>query len=130
MSTHKHIDLLGVTAIVLCLLLTAVLLNGEAFGIQAAARMMGYENRLFDTSEVHTVDIVMEDWEEFLEVCENEEYSACSVVIDGEAYKNVGLRAKGNTSLSSVSSMGSDRYSFKIEFDHYDSTKSYYGLDS
>lgn len=129
MSTHKHIDLLGVTAIVLCLLLTAVLLNGEAFGIQAA-RMMGYENRLFDTSEVHTVDIVMEDWEEFLETCENEEYSACSVVIDGEAYKNVGLRAKGNTSLSSVSSMGSDRYSFKIEFDHYDSTKSYYGLDS
>ena len=67
--------------------------------------MMGYENRLFDTSEVHTVDIVMEDWEEFLEVCENEEYSACSVVIDGEAYKNVGLRAKGNTSLSSVSSL-------------------------
>lgn len=130
MSTHKHIDLLGVTAIVLCLLLTAVFLNGEAFGIQAAARMMGYENRLFDTSEVHTVDIVMEDWEEFLETCENEEYSACSVVIDGEAYKNVGLRAKGNTSLSSVSSMGSDRYSFKIEFDHYDSTKSYYGLDS
>ena len=52
-------------------------LNGEAFGIQAAARMMGYENRLFDTSEVHTVDIVMEDWEEFLETCENEEYSAC-----------------------------------------------------
>lgn len=129
MSTHKHIDLLGVTAIVLCFLLTAVLLNGEVFGIQAAARMMGYENRLFDTSEVHTIDIVMEDWEEFLETCENEEYSACSVVIDGEAYKNVGLRAKGNTSLSSVSSMGSDRYSFKIEFDHYDSTKSYYGLD-
>ena len=57
MSTHKHIDLLGVTAIVLCLLLTAVLLNGEVFGIQAAARMMGYENRLFDTSEVQTIDI-------------------------------------------------------------------------
>ena len=129
MSTHKHIDLLGFTAIVLCLLLTVAFLNGEALGIRAADRTMGYETRLFDTSAVHTVDIVMEDWEEFLETCENEEYAACSVVIDGEAYKNVGLRAKGNTSLSSVSSMGSDRYSFKIEFDHYDSTKSYYGLD-
>ena len=51
------------------------------------------------------------------------------MAVDGEAYKNVGIRAKGNTSLSSVSSMNSDRYSFKIEFDQYDSTKSYYGLD-
>ena len=50
-------------------------------------------------------------------------------MIDGEAYKNVGIRAKGNTSLSTVASLGSERYSFKIEFDHYDSTKSYYGLD-
>ena len=66
MSTHKHIDLLGFTAIVLCLLLTVAFLNGEALGIRAADRTMGYETRLFDTSAVHTVDIVMEDWEEFL----------------------------------------------------------------
>ena len=36
---------------------------------------------------------------------------------------------KGNTSLSSVSQMNSDRYSFKVEFDQYDNSKSYYGLD-
>lgn len=28
-----------------------------------------------------------------------------------------------------MSSYGNNRYSFKIEFDHYDSTKSYHGLD-
>ena len=39
------------------------------------------------------------------------------------------IRGKGNTSLSTVSSMGSQRYSFKIEFDHYDSGKTYKGLD-
>ncbi len=49
--------------------------------------------------------------------------SACAVVIDGESYKNVAIRAKGNTSLSSVRQFGSQRYSFKIEFDHYDSGK-------
>lgn len=58
-----------------------------------------------------------------------EEYSACSVVIDGESYKNVGIRGKGNISLSSVAAMGSSRYSFKTEFDKYDGTKSYHGLD-
>ncbi len=90
---------------------------------------MGYETRLFDNTRVHTVDIVMDDWDELIANATNEEYYAASVVIDGEAYKNVGIRAKGNTSLSTVASMDSERYSFKIEFDHYDSSKNYHGLD-
>ena len=129
MSASKHFD--KICCIVLCftLVITLLFLNAESFGVSAASRTMGYENRLFDTSKVHTIDIVMDDWEGFLETCTNEEYSVCSVIIDGEAYKNVGIRAKGNTSLSSVASYGNDRYSFKIEFDQYDNTKSYYGLD-
>lgn len=129
MSTHKHVDIICIAAVIVSLLVTIVFLNGKKLGIQSADQEMGYETRLFDTGKVHTIDIVMDDWDGFLETCENEEYAACSVVIDGEAYQNVGLRAKGNTSLRSVSSMGSDRYSFKIEFDQYDDTKSYYGLD-
>ena len=129
MSTHKWIDRICVAAVILALLLTAAFVNGEALGIGVLPSALGYEERLFDTSRVHTIDIVMDDWDSFIETCENEEYALCSVVIDGESYPNVGLRAKGNTSLSSVSSMGSQRYSFKLEFDQYDSTKSYYGLD-
>ena len=129
MSTHKWIDKICVAAVVLSLLICFLFMNGEALGVQAASRVMGYESRLFDAEKVHTIDIVMDDWDSFIAGCESEEYSACSVIIDGEAYKNVGIRAKGNTSLSSVSSMNSQRYSFKIEFDQYDSTKSYYGLD-
>lgn len=34
-----------------------------------------------------------------------------------------------NTSLTTVESYGSDRYSFKIEFDYYDDAINYYGLD-
>ena len=90
---------------------------------------MGYEDRLFDTSHVHTVDIVMDGWEDFLATCENEEYSPCTAVIDGESFQSVGLRAKGNTSLSTVSALGSDRYSFKLEFDHYEAGKTCHGLD-
>ena len=71
----------------------------------------------------------MDDWDAFIEGCEDEEYEPCAVVIDGESYKNVAIRAKGNTSLSSVRQLGSQRYSFKIEFDHYDSGKTYHGLD-
>lgn len=129
MSTHKHFDKICCVVLAVTLLLTVLFMNAESFGVQKASTVMGYENKLFDTSAVHTIDIIMEDWEEFTANCKSEEYYACSVVIDNEAYKNVAIRGKGNTSLTQVASYGNDRYSFKIEFDHYDSTNTYYGLD-
>lgn len=39
------------------------------------------------------------------------------------------IRGKGNTSLTQVEQYGNSRYSFKVEFDHYDNALSYYGLD-
>lgn len=129
MSTHRYIDRICWAALALVLAATALLMNGGALGLQSVRTGLGYESRLFDSTRVHTIDIVMDNWEEFLETCENEEYAACALVIDGEACRNAGIRAKGNTSLSSVAAYGNDRYSFKVEFDHYDSAGSYYGLD-
>lgn len=129
MSTHKYFDKICCVILALTLVLTILFMNAESLGIQKASSAPGYETRLFDTSKVHTVNIVMDDWDEFIESCTDEEYAQCSVIIDNEAYKNVAIRAKGNTSLSNVQSYGNDRYSFKIEFDHYDGTNTYYGLD-
>ena len=129
MSTHKHIDRICVAVTLLALLITVAFMNGEALGLSASARSPAYESTLFDTSRVHTVDIVIDDWDAFLKTATSEEYTACSVVIDNEAVKNVAIRGKGNTSLSTVASMDSERYSFKIEFDHYETGKTYKGLD-
>ncbi|MGN0636445.1 MAG: CotH kinase family protein [Acutalibacteraceae bacterium] len=129
MSTHKWIDRICILAVVLALVITVAFMNGESLGIQSATRAMAYESKIFDTSRVHTLDIVIDDWDEFIDGCEDEEYVPCTVVIDNESFKNVGIRAKGNTSLRNVSSMDSSRYSFKIEFDHYTDGKTYHGLD-
>ncbi|MCI8966712.1 MAG: spore coat protein CotH [Lachnospiraceae bacterium] len=129
MSGSKHFDKIAWTATILILGITILFMNGGDLGLQAMAHTMGYETRLFDNTKVHTVDIVMDDWDEFIANATSEEYAAAAVVIDGEVYKNVGIRAKGNTSLSTVASLGSERYSFKIEFDHYDSSITYHGLD-
>ena len=129
MSTHKHIDRICVVITLFSLLLTALFMNGKALGLSASARSMGYEGTLFDTSRVHTIDIVIDDWDAFLETATSEEYATCSVVIDNNAVKNVAIRGKGNTSLSTVATMGSERYSFKLEFDHYETGKTYKGLD-
>ncbi len=129
MSANKHIDKICISAVAISLVITIIFMSSSALGVTASAKQMKYESTLFDNSYVHQIDIVMNDWDGFIENCENEEYSACTVVIDGNKYGNTAIRAKGNTSLSSVRTMGSQRYSFKLEFDHYENGKSMDGLD-
>ena len=129
MSANKKIDRICISIVAVTIVIAILFCCGKAFGIETNARVLGYENRIFDNSKVHSFDIVIDDWDSFIATCESETYSVCTVIIDGESVKNVGIRGKGNTSLSSVKSMNSSRYSFKIEFDQYDSTKSYHGLD-
>ena len=104
------------------------------YGIVEAVRGDGshavaYEEKLFDQSRVHTIEIFMDGWDELIANATAEEYMECDIVIDGERINNVGIRAKGNTSLSTVATLGSQRYSFKVEFDHYVKGRSYQGLD-
>lgn len=129
MSSSDKFDKIAKIIICFALVTSIALMYLVGNGIIVAKERTTYETLLFDSDRVHTIDIEMEDWDSFIETCENEEYALCNVTIDGTTINNVGLRAKGNTSLSTVSSMNSDRYSFKIEFDHYDSGITYYGLD-
>lgn len=131
MVKHRNIDRICIFVCVFALLLAFLSMNAELLGIEAAAKSMPYEKKIFDDTKVHTMDIIIDEssWDSMLENALQEEYVTCAVVIDGETYRNIALRTKGNTSLSQVSSMDSDRYSFKIEFDHYESNKTYYGLD-
>lgn len=129
MSTHKSIGIICCLAMAAAVLITVILLIGAEKGIVRGTDTCEYESKLFDTEKVHTIDIVMDDWDEFIKNAEQEEYEECTVVIDGEEFKSTGIRGKGNTSLTSVKQYGNNRYSFKLEFDHYSSGSSYYGLD-
>ncbi len=129
MSTNKHFSKICITAMVLALVFAVVFMNGKSLGIKSIGKTSDYESRLFDTSKVHKINIVMDNWDSFLKSCENKKYSACSVIIDGENYKNVGICAKGDTSLTSVSKMKSSRYSLKIKFNQYDKAIKYHGLE-
>ncbi|MCR5675913.1 MAG: CotH kinase family protein [Lachnospiraceae bacterium] len=129
MSINKHFNRICAVALILAILVTVLFMNGQALGIRQTSHVIGYEDLLFDTSRVHTIDLVVDDWDGFLTNCENEEYDVCTAVVDNESFSNVAIRAKGNTSLSSVKNMDSSRYSFKLEFDHFDDAITYHGLD-
>lgn len=128
MLKHRYTDLICIAVMALAVLTTVAFMGGEALGLTAASTAPGYETRLFDKSRVHTIDILMEDWAGFLETAAEEEYTPCTLLIDGEPFDNIAIRAKGNNSRRLTEDYGLDRYSLKIEFDHYE-FGSYYGLD-
>ena len=135
MIAHQLISRIvaGIMALALCLCLAAM-----GFSEQLAARAGGtgvtmeYESKLFDPSQPLQVNILMDaaEWEEMLATATEETYYACDVEINGKTFYNVGVRPKGNTSLTSIASdPTTDRYSLKLEFDHYVKGQTCYGLD-
>lgn len=135
MIAHKHITkiIAVVMAVAVCLCLCAVAFSGEiAAAMGDTGISMEYETELFDTSSILTVNILMDeaDWNDMLENSTAEEYYQCDVEINGTTFYRVGIRPKGNTSLTSIASdPTTDRYSFKLEFDHYVDGQSCFGLD-
>lgn len=129
MLKHKHIDKLCIMAAALAAVITLVLLFGESIGIPKASANPGYVTRLFDSTQVHRVNIQMDDFRGFIKDAPKEEYIACTVEIDGEKFQQVGVRAKGNNSLRLTEEYGLSRYSLKLEFDHFVDGGTYYGLD-
>ena len=135
MTEHKHIGkivgALMAAAVAFCLIVTLFADRFVAVSGSSAATME-YESTLFDTSEIMTVNIIMDEdqWQELLDNAISEKYYACDVEINGETISNVGIRTKGNTSLSSIANdPDTDRYSFKIKFDKYVDGQTCMGLD-
>lgn len=135
MIANRH-----VTKIVAVLMAAAVLscLMAMAFSEQVVEVMGGgrvlaaYESGLFNQDRILQIEILMEeeDWEDMLEHAMEESYYQCDVIIEGERLYQVGIRTKGNTSLSSIAAdPENDRYSFKLEFDHYVEGQTCQGLD-
>ena len=135
MVTNKYItriaSVIMAAAVILCLM--ASLFSDklqEVYGNNAVT--MKYESKLFNTDQIMDIDILMDedDWNNMLENAISEEYYSCNVVVNGKTFYSVGIRPKGNTSLSSiVNDPDTDRYSFKLEFDHYIEGQTCYGLD-
>lgn len=135
MIAHKHISkiIAVIMALVVCLCFTAV-----AFSSQITAKAgesgisMEYEKALFNKDNVINVNILMgkADWNNMLENAILEEYYQCDVEVNGTTFYRVAIRPKGNTSLTSIANdPTTNRYSFKLEFDHYVDGQTCFGLD-
>ena len=135
MIENKHIGKVIVLLMVLCVIgsLLAIRYVPDAVAASGSGAVtVEYEEKLFDTSQIITLNIMMEpeQWEELLANAIQEQYYACDVEVNGVLFRNVGIRAKGNTSLSSIAmDSTTDRYSFKLKFDEYVEGQTCFGLD-
>ncbi len=92
---------------------------------------MEYQTKLFQKNTVNQIEITVDSqaWDAMLANATAEEYIMCDVTVNGTSFASVGIRPKGNSSLSTVESdPESDRYSFKLEFDHYVKGQTCWGL--
>ncbi len=135
MEKEKNINRAAIVIVVIAVCITGLFLyftSKQQYRIQAASYSANYATELFNTDKIMNVDIIIpeEDWESLLENAIDKKYINCNVSVNGQLYENVGIRVKGNSSLAAIYNEGlTQRYSFKIEFDHYIKNQTCFGLD-
>ena len=81
MLKREGIDKLCAAVMALAVVLTLIFMNGGTLGLTPAFFTPGYETRLFDKSRFHTIDILIDDWQAFLDTALEEQYSTCTIMI-------------------------------------------------
>ncbi|WP_245583108.1 CotH kinase family protein [Paenibacillus daejeonensis] len=92
---------------------------------------LGYAEEI-DKTQIMTFAISVDEteWQTMLDNAADKEYIPADITINGTTIENVGIRPKGNSSLSAVvRDDTTDRYSFKIKFDEYVEDQTWLGLD-
>ena len=135
MITHTYITkivtVMAALAVLVCIL-ARIFPEKAVEALGGAGVAVRYESELFDTQEIIHIDIQMEEseWEDMLSHAAEETYYSCDVVINDQTIRHVGIRPKGNTSLSAIAmDPDTDRFSLKLEFDHYVEGQTCLGLD-
>ncbi len=132
MIKHQRIgQIASLLMAVAVLLIGAMYLMPTAFESITGSAEPPYVSAM-DKTKVMDIQIVADqkDWADMLQNATAKAYIPATVVINGTKIENVGIRPKGNSSLSMVAQDDTtDRYSFKIEFDHYVTGQTWLGLD-
>lgn len=132
MINSKKINIIVAVAVVFALITSISLVvigntHNENGGMKTETE---YATKIFGT-DIISIEIIADetDWQEMLDNAISEQYIMADVVVNGTKFQNVGVRPKGNSSLSQVASSDSDRYSFRLQFDEYIKGQTCFGLD-
>ena len=124
--------LILISVIVICLLLIVVyLVNLNSTSVKTSGNTKYIDDVLDKNSVIEiNIDIYEASFEDLKANATAEEYYEVDVTINGVTYNSVGIRTKGNSSLTSIArDETTDRYSFKLNFDKYVDGQTYNGIE-
>ncbi|MEG6612208.1 CotH kinase family protein [Pseudoclostridium thermosuccinogenes] len=132
MIQSKYINWITAVAVIIALIAALLLINLSNAETVNSGTVQLYETKLFG-GDIIDIDIIVDqsEWESMLENAMAEEYIMVDVVINGTKFQNVGIRPKGNSSLTQVArDSTTDRFSFRLKFDEYIKGQTCFGLDT
>ena len=113
-------------------LMALIVLSGSLVGYvgMASGQAASDDAQPFITDRVVEVRIIMtdEDWETCRLDALEEEYVQADFRFDGELVPDVAVRPKGNSSLNMAFRSGSSRLSLKVDFNFFNSARTFRGL--
>ena len=126
MISNKYINAIIATITAIAIFFTTLIYinskNVTTTESTSSSNNFTYVNTVFNKEQITDINIEVDEdnWNYLLENAIDEEYITANITVNGTKYYNVGIRAKGNSSLSTVASDDTtDRYSFKVKFDEY-----------
>lgn len=126
----KKTDRAAVAAVVLSVIICLAFMLLPAGTVEGAGSSPEYPEKLFGADMIEISIKADEDtWQTMLDSAISETYIPCDVTVNGKTFSSVGVRPKGNSSLSMVAGSDSDRYSLKFQFDEYIEGQTCFGLD-
>lgn len=131
MIKDKIADKLALIVIVVVLFGSLVIQSVQSQNTPASPSFTQYSEALF-SDEIITLEILVDQskWDEMIANAQSKTYIMADVVVNGVTYQNVGVRTKGNASLSQVAqSTSPKRYSLRIKFGEYIDGQTCLGLD-
>lgn len=131
MITSKYIAIITAVAMVLSLLTCGFIVY--AANTFDTARFPEYQKRLFGEEAV-TIDIQVseDDWQGLLDNAQTKEWISADLVVNGQKFSTIGIRTKGNSSLSTGNRMGGSsdgNYSLQFKANKYIKGQTFYGMD-
>ncbi len=121
----------NISKVLLCSIMSTTVLSSFTKVFASTKTTVDYADE-FNKTEIMSVSISVDPtkWQEMLDNAQAEEYISADITINGETITNVGIRPKGNSSLSSIAQdEETDRYSFKVKFDEFVDGQTWQGLD-
>ena len=123
MISNKHFNAIVAILMVIAICFSSlIVLLPKNITLATSITQPNYVTTIFDDDKVIEINIEMseDDWQEMIDNASAEEYTSANITVNGTTYTNVGIRPKGNSSLSQiVADSTTDRFSFKLKFDKY-----------